>query len=354
MANKLDKIVKVNVNSAATILGATDINTLGLVTTEAVLSQHTLKESYSSADEIASDFEDSTHQNTNVVRVARAVFGQGKIDKVFVVVVGGSETEVEAMERVANKGIHNFIMCGFVEYESDDEETQTRFAALQFYAGENDKLIFIETNDSANFEDIMDANNVNTRVSVWGQKTSIGSKAGSICGYQFGRDSARGTFALKELDGVAADEMTPSEFETLKNKGLNVYTGVGADANAVNCTYAGTTSDKEHFIDTILKEDWIKFNLRSEVFNLLRTANDGYGLDYDDAGISEIGRVITSVLNRAVNSHYIQDNFEIDLPTYASISAADKQIRKVSGIVVRVTLMGTIQSVLNIDVNVQL
>lgn len=351
MANKLDKIVKVNVNSAATILGATDINTLGLVTGESLETERTLKDSYSSADEVKDDFGGSS----NVYRVAAAVFGQGKIDKIYVVVVGESETETEAMERVANKGIHNFIMCGFLAYTTETAEAvRTRLANLQQYAGANDKMIFIETNDSSDFENIMDANKVNTRVSIWGQKTSTGSLAGSICGFQFGRDSARGTFALKELAGVATDEMTPSEFETLKEKGLNVYTGVGADANEVGCTYAGTTCDKEHFIDTILKEDWIKFNLRSEVFNLLRSANDGYGLDYDDAGISEIGRVITSVLNRAVNSHYIQDNFGVTLPTFASIPSADKQLRKVSGIVVSVTLMGTIQSVLNIDVNVQI
>lgn len=348
MANKLDKIVKVNVNSAATILGATDINTLGIVTSETLESERTLKESYSDASSIGDDF----GTESNVYRVATAVFGQGKIDKIYVVQVGGSETEVQAMEAVEHKGIHNFIMCGLLEYNAST--TKTRLSALQSFAAENNKLIFIETNESvSDVVNIMTANEANDRISVWSQGAATGSLAGSICGYQFGRDSARGSFALKELSGVSGDAITPTDFDTLKEAGANFYTGVGADANAVNTTYAGTTCDKEHFIDTILKEDWVKFNLRSEVFNLLRTANDGYGLDYDDAGISEIGRIISDVLTRAKNNHYIHEDFAIELPTFASISASDKQIRKVSGIVVRVTLMGTIQSVLNIDVNVQ-
>lgn len=173
----------------------------------------------------------------------------------------------------------------------------------------------------------------------------------AIVAQRCGVDPARGTWAHKRrLVGITPDAITASGLGAAKAAGYNVYTTVAGEAR----TFMGTTCSQTEFIDTIIKCDWIKFNVESAVYALLGDANDGYGVTYDDTGIQAIGAVISNILTKAgdANHRYIMDGYTVNVPKFASIDQANKNRRNVPNIVGNYSVMNYVHTVLDVTLNI--
>ena len=143
--------------------------------------------------------------------------------------------------------------------------------------------------------------------------------------------------------------MTRAQLSKAIDTGYNVYTDIAGSSRI----FLGTTCGPTDFIDTIIKSDWVKFRVQEAVFKLLQTGNEGYGIDMSDDGISAIGAEVSGVLTTAYKNHYIMDGYTVSLPAYADIPAADKSVRKLSGIRASMKLMDSVHTVLNIDITAE-
>lgn len=134
------------------------------------------------------------------------------------------------------------------------------------------------------------------------------------------RDSARGTFAHKKCKGVTPDSYTVGQYNGWIDGGINIYVKVSGAARL----FMGTTADKKSFIDQVVKDDWIRFNVQSRIYKLLGDANDGDGVNYNDAGIASVPTSVLNVLTVAqdtTHNYIISDSATIDYKPYSYLVA---------------------------------
>lgn len=133
-------------------------------------------------------------------------------------------------------------------------------------------------------------------------------------------DSARGTFAHKRCKGVSPDSYTVEQYNAWIDGGINVYTKVSGEARL----FMGTTGSNESFIDQIIKDDWIRFNVQSRIYQLLGEGNDGNGVNYDDAGIASVAASVLNVLTVAQDTDHqyvMADSASVDYKPYSYLVA---------------------------------
>lgn len=169
-------------------------------------------------------------------------------------------------------------------------------------------------------------------------------------------DSARGTFAHKKCNGVTPDTFTVDEYNAWIDGGINIYTKVSGEARL----FMGTTADNETFIDQVIKDDWIRFNVQSRIYQLLGEANDGHGVNYDDAGIASVAASVLNVLTLAQDTDHqyvMADSASVDYKPYSYLVqnyAEDVRKRNLPLITGRYARMNSIHTVQQVSLYVTL
>lgn len=178
----------------------------------------------------------------------------------------------------------------------------------------------------------------------------------AIVALRCSRDSAKGTFAHKKCKGVTPDPYTVEEYNEAIDRGLNIYVKVSGEARL----FMGTTSSKENFIDQIVKDDWIRFNVQSRIYQLLGEGNDGNGVNYDDAGIGAVAASVLNVLTVAqdtTHQYVMADSASVDYKPYSYLVAnyaEDVRKRNLPLISGRYARMNSIHTVVQVDLQVTL
>lgn len=230
----------------------------------------------------------------------------------------------------------------------------TLAAALETWCKANFKLSHIEVQDRAVAEDALAALSANplTRVAIYFHKETSGkSLAAALVAQRCGNDPARGTWAHKTLGSVSADGTSKENLIDAQDIGLNVYVKIAG----VDRTYMGTTGSKTLFIDYVVKKDWLKFRTQEAVFNLLGQANNGDGVDFNDAGIQSVGAAITSIFALAEDNEHryvLPGSHEVDVPLYKDIPAADKAVRNLPRVRAVCEIQDSIHTTKTIEIQV--
>lgn len=163
-------------------------------------------------------------------------------------------------------------------------------------------------------------------------------------------DSARGTFAHKKCNGVTPDSYSVEDYNAWIDGGINIYVKVSGEPRL----FMGTTADNETFIDQVIKDDWIRFNVQSRIYQLLGEANDGHGVNYDDAGVASVAASVLNVLTLAQDTDHqyvMTDSASVDYKPYSYLVANyAEDVRKrnlplVSGKYSRMDSIHTVQQV---------
>lgn len=152
---------------------------------------------------------------------------------------------------------------------------------------------------------------------------------------------------------VAVDDLTSTQSTNARSttNGGNTYETIGAGGRTRPGQMCGG-----RFIDVVVTQDWTEARLEEELFNLLTNASDsGVKIPYTQPGIDMVEGAIRTVIERAWQAgHTVQGSEQLTMPAIASISAATKATRVLSGITLRVTLQGSIQQVTNFNVTMVL
>ena len=169
-------------------------------------------------------------------------------------------------------------------------------------------------------------------------------------------DSARGTFAHKKCKGVTPDSYTVDQYNAWIDGGVNIYVKVSGEARL----FMGTTSSNENFIDQVVKDDWIRFNVQSRIYKLLGEGNDGNGVNYDDAGIGAVAASVLNVLTVAQDTDHqyvMTDSASVDYKPYSYLVenyAEDVRKRNLPLITGRYARMNSIHTVVQVSLYVTL
>lgn len=161
-------------------------------------------------------------------------------------------------------------------------------------------------------------------------------------------------WAYVTLDGIATDPLTSSQLRacigtavdgTLGNSS-NVYISRAGSGS----TQFGSVSSGE-WIDNIVGEDWLIFNLQSALFSVLKNNRK---VPMTDKGVSLLLAACHGVLDRGVVNGLIssETQYTISAPSVTTLSAQEKISRRAPLISIDCTLAGAINSV-RVVVNVK-
>lgn len=216
------------------------------------------------------------------------------------------------------------IMCDF-----DDTTT---LEALGTWAVANLRQIHFDSDDSDVFDSTKTTDPWSVlktastkRVSGYFLSDADISLGTSILASRCGLDCVRGTFAHKECNGVTAITPTDTAYQAATAKSANLYAKISASDNRL---LFGTSTDGD-YIDRIAKIDWVTYEIKTALLNLLKNADDGYGIEFDDNGFAAVKASISGVLSTGSdqNHKYILDDFTVTVPKYSDLTSTEKTER---------------------------
>ena len=166
------------------------------------------------------------------------------------------------------------------------------------------------------------------------------------------------TMADKQLKGVTALDLTDAQYAALQAKNYNFYTKTtDIDTNM----FIDARMASGQFFDTIQAADWLAYDMKYKLVNLVQNRDK---IPFTDDGLAIIKQTISETCVEAVNAGiigtgYDQDNvliengYKIEMPALSSISKADKAKRILRDVKVTFLLAGAVQ-VINVLNDIQL
>lgn len=349
MDKKMNLVVKVSISEAVSAVTSTSINTMGVVVTSLTSPIEDAGKYYSS-DDVKTDF----GATSEAYYMALDFFSQTNHPQGLVIIPVATQTAEVVME-ACSSAIETYDVYHFCiqALAASDAATVTALAlALETWCLENYKMFHIEVGDPTIASAVQTSLNATSPecTDIWSHnKTSFPTEylAVAIVASRCGVDPARGTWAHKEVNSITPDAVSVPNFASYKNIGLNFYTKIAG----VSRTFFGTCGDKSTFIDVRLKKDWIRFRVMESIFNLLGSANDGYGVSYDDSGIQSIGASVGGIFTKAAanDRQYIMPDYSVTVPNYDDIDAAEKEVRNLPDVKGFFKIMNSIHTVLDIE-----
>ena len=369
MAQIIDSIVKININEAISTVSTTSVNTIAMVGPATGQTAPDYLE--------CSSAEDAEVFGTSSILygMVASAFSQAACPAKIVAI--NADTFADALAAVkAAEDAHLDFYHIILKFPDDTTfPTATAFTSTNgwnSYLGGNFKLMHLELDDTSDgyttikslADSLIAASS--DRVALY-QHANTGDLAASLCASRCALDSAKGTFAHKKVKNVTYDSYTKSDFDALTAKCINVYTVAAGEARV----FMGATCGKKvtldstgetapaSFIDNIVKDDWIRFNVQSKIYALLGEANDGNGVTYDDSGINAVGAAILQIFAKAADTDhlYIMDGYSVDVKSYEYLKtnyAADVQARNLPLVKGRYARMNSIHTVKNVELVVTL
>jgi len=368
MAQIIDSIVRISINEAISTVSTTSVNTVALVGPATASGAPDFVDCSSS--------EDAEVFGTDSVLygMVASAFSQGACPAKIVAIKASSFADALSAVKAAENAKKDFyhIVAKFDDDVIPSASLFTNAGGWNSYLGENFKVLHLELNDTSEgfgaIKALADSLIAATsdRVALY-QHASPGDISASMASYRSALDSARGTFAHKKVKGVTYDNYKKADFDALVSRGINVYTIAAGEPRLFMGATCGKTvlldstgeQSPASFIDNVVKDDWIRFNVQTKIYSLLGEANDGFGVTYDDSGINAVAAAILQVFSKASDTdhQYIMDGYTVDVKSYEYLKtnySADVQARNLPLVKATYARMNSIHTVKNVELTVTL
>lgn len=153
------------------------------------------------------------------------------------------------------------------------------------------------------------------------------------------------TWAFKGYTGVTADNLTPTQDQSIRAKGGNTYTqvyGAGGPTGVV-MNFAGTCCAVDTYLDDVRGTDWLNSLIQTDQLNL-SVANPK--IPYNNAGIQLRVETLRGSLKKGQQNTVLDPETDpvIVYPDASECSAADKAARILNGVSWSGSYAGAIQT----------
>ena len=224
---------------------------------------------------------------------------------------------------------------------------------LEEWCEENFRIAHVEIQSRSVAEAVLTGLSKPTnRVAFYFHKETSGKCfAAALAAERCGKDPARGTWAHKTLASIVSDATSKANLKDAQAKGLNVYVKIAG----VERSYFGTLGSNTMFIDSQIKKDWLKFRNQEAIFDVLGSANNGDGVDFNDDGIPGVIAKMTEVFATAEDNDHryvLPDSWEITATLYKDIPAADKAVRNLPKVKATFQIQESIHTVKTVELQV--
>lgn len=166
------------------------------------------------------------------------------------------------------------------------------------------------------------------------------------------------TMADKSLSGVVALNLTDAQYAALQSKNYNFYT---TTTDIDTDMFIDTRMASGQFFDTIQAADWLAYDMKYKLVNLVQNRDK---VPFTEDGLAMIKQTLSETCVEALNAgiigsgydqdnNYIENGYKIDMPALSSIPKADKAKRILRDVKVTFLLAGAVQ-VINVLNDIQL
>ena len=342
MSTIAEDIVKISMTDAGAGVSVSDQKTILLLAggTKPTAYGTAVTKSYSDYSEVGKDW----GTTSKIYYLAQSGFSQSQYPSTVTIASYGATASAETVEAALASAVSEGAEFYNVVCDFDDEAI---LADLGTYAASAKKIIYCDSDDALILDSTSSADVLSllktagiTRVAVYYNSTATQGVCAAELFARCGLDPVRGTFAHKALTGITYENVTVAQYTAATAKGANLYVKISASDSRV---VFGTLCDGD-YIDRIFKIDWVEFNIRAELLDLLKTANDGYGIDYDDAGFEASSGVVNQVLALGADDdhHYLMSEFSVTTVPYSKLTTAEKTAREYDHIKFTFVPMGSI------------
>lgn len=367
MAEIIDQIVKISIQDAISGVTTVDVNTVAIVgrvgATVSANAEQGVAAFTPSTDPMqtasANAVAEAYGADSEIYAMARTFFGQKSQPSRVVCIPLAKTAANTAILAAVQDAAEDFDFYHVVIASNDAAFGLTLLTdastGLQAWLADVKKVAEVQVADATALKE-----HGCDRVAVFQHTETHGTSLEflnvAIVALRCASDSAKGTFAHKKCDMVTPDSYDVDDYNEWIDAGINIYVKVSGEARL----FMGTTSDSEHFIDQIIKDDWIRFNVQSRIYKLLGEGNNGNGVNYDDAGIGAVAASVLNVLTIAQDTDHqyvMADSASVDYKPYSYLVenyAEDVRKRNLPLIKGRYARMNSIHTVVQVDLQVTL
>lgn len=158
-------------------------------------------------------------------------------------------------------------------------------------------------------------------------------------GYLLPTTPGSSNWAEKQLQGVTADNLNPTQIANVLGKNGNVYVPV---AGAGTTLYGNVCSGD--FMDNTIFIDWLSSQIQTNVISLL-TDPTNLKIPYTNPGISKVENQVRGAMQQGQDNGGLAPGWTVVSPLVSSVSQADKKARVLNNVIASGTLAGAINQV---------
>jgi len=152
-------------------------------------------------------------------------------------------------------------------------------------------------------------------------------------------DPGARTWAFKTMAAVSVDNLTTTQENFARGKGINVYTLTAG----VSSTYAGTCAKAQRYIDDQRFLDWQDTQIKLDYANLQFQAGK---IAFDDTGIQKVTGMLKASLEKGVIAGgWVAGSISVTAPKASEVSSTNKGNRNLPNVTWSATLAGAIHTV---------
>lgn len=375
MDRLIDEIVKVSIEDARAAAAATSVNTVAVV---GVAPSE--EDEYPFVPKVCYDqkeVEDEYGAESDLAKVTKSFFLENNPGKIVCIPTNEAPTKTTIaglLDGALNMGtdadgrtidfyhvIVRFASTATKTNIIDVIEGDDNNKGIEEWATENFKMCHVEISDRTVADSVLNPTGglagFPKRVAIYFHaETNARSLAAALCAIKCYKDPARGTWAHKSLTSVIPDATTKTQLINAQNSGLNIYATIAGVGRTVFGTCGRKLANgKFNFIDSTIKKDWIKFRVQEKLFNLLGDANDGDGIDYNNAGIDSVVASVNNVFSVAEDSEHryiLPGSYEVTAPKYEDISAEHKGVRNLPNVSGTFSIQESIHTIKTVQLQV--
>lgn len=173
----------------------------------------------------------------------------------------------------------------------------------------------------------------------YSRTAQLSFRGAAILGATLAKSPGSVTFKFLRLAGQTSDTLSETALTNMNSKNAGWFT----DFSEVAITGEGKSAAGE-WMDFIRDRDWFRATMQTDVYNALIAAGKK---PYTDAGIQSIASVVRADLSKGVSSGFLTNDPAPSLvvPAPASVSTADRNARRLTGMRFTATTAGAIHAV---------
>lgn len=354
--NSLDDIVKISIEISSPAQNMETFDTILMIVQAPVQGGRMERTSaISAADELAGygfTTEDMAY------RAASVAFSQTPVPDRICVCVRKQETDAEnnttyesitdTLTRAASEaGFYGVYLCGFDAPEDISE--------AMAWAESSEKLFAFEYTDYdslpvSNFGYYRTFGLYSGSADTEAEEPPVENRFAALAWMAkcFGYDPGTETWHMKELATVVPSALNTQQKRDLESRHINRYMRYGG----CNITIGGYTLAGE-WIDVIRFRDWLKAEMQTNIFNVLKVNRK---VPYTDAGIQLIAGKMEETLKKGQSVGGIAEDafdadgnriygFRVTVPRASDLTEAQRKSRKLTGCKYTARLAGAIHAV---------